>query len=208
MDKVEQLKELLKELTPEEVEQFKAFLNSEDEEPSEEVVQNDETETEPTKEDGNNTEEFDDASEEGESEEEVAQADEIPSESVESLKKEETQQEETEEDKSFEESLKEQPVEEQAPIAEEDDIPKMQKSVECSEGVTESQPITDENGENIPIDYEQIVEGLNARIAALEAENASLKNKVDGAFGYSAKPAMPVKTNRLYDECSDVHFHK
>ncbi len=205
MDKVDQLKELLKELTPEEVEQFKAFLDSEDKKPSEEAVQNDESNTEPTIEDGNKTEEFDDVSEKSESEKEVAQADEIPSESVDSLEEKETLQKETEDDKFSEE---EQSADEQSSISEEDDIPKMQKGVECSDGETESQQITDETGENIPVDYEQVVEGLNARIAALEAENASLKNKVDGAFGYSAKPTMPVKTNRLYDECSDVHFHK
>ena len=50
---------------------------------------------------------------------------------------------------------------------------------------------------------------FNEIIAALEAENASLRNKYEGAFGFSAKPTIPAKANSLYDDAiDDVHFHK
>ena len=90
----------------------------------------------------------------------------------------------------------------------EDDIPSMQKVVPTEVSEDNSDEVVSDEGDSIPVDYEQIVEGLNAKIAALEAENANLKSKVDGAFGYSAKTSIPAKINRLYDDCSDVHFHK
>lgn len=211
MDKVEQLKELLKELTPEEVEQFKAFLNADVEEPPrEEVSATDEVATETTTDGGDKAEEVKDAPPEEEKVEEVAKDDEVPSEPAESPKEEESPQEEPQAE-PVEEVPQEQLAEpqEEPSTPPEDDIPKMQRGVEYSDDdVTETQTITSEDGKDIPIDYEQIVSGLNAKVAALEAENATLRSKVEGAFGYSAKPSMPVKTNRLYDDCSDVHFHK
>ena len=103
---------------------------------------------------------------------------------------------------------------------EDDDIPMMKKgmdtSMEDEDVVPQSDNITADDGTEIPVDYQQIIEGLNAKNAALEAENTSLKaenaglkNKYEGAFGFSAKPSMPAKVNSLYDDAiDDVHFHK
>ncbi len=71
------------------------------------------------------------------------------------------------------------------------------------------EPLTDVQGEEMPIDYRQIVDGLNAKIMALETENASLKAKTEGAFGLTSKAGQPVAIHRLYDnDTSDIHFKK
>ena len=90
-------------------------------------------------------------------------------------------------------------------IRDDDNIPNFQKGVE-----EEPEALTDdETGEELPVDFKQIVDAQNAKIIALEAENKQLKAKVAGAFGYSSKPVMPAKTNRLYDENLDnIHFKK
>lgn len=211
MDKLEQLKEQLKALSPEEVEQLKAFLNAdsgeetkiEDEQVSNEVK--DETSAEESK----PVETTEDAPA-------VESKEEIPADATQTEEKSEEIETPTEEEKSepvVEETPTDEPkVEEQVPQTptEDDDIPKMQKGIQASEdGESEDAPkITAETGEELPIDYEQIIEAQNAKIAALQAENSSLKNKVEGAFGYSSKPAIPTKVNRLYDDATDVHFHK
>lgn len=77
------------------------------------------------------------------------------------------------------------------------------------------QPIVDTDGNEMPIDYESIIDGLNAKLLAAEAENKRLKsentrlaNMSEGAFGFSAKPQGQVKVNRLYDDCADIKFRK
>lgn len=216
MDKLEQLKALLKELSPEEVEEVKGILDStpvdetsnedtsKDEEVKEELPKNEETtkESEDTQAVGSN-----------ESEEETTLTEEVPTE--ETTKEDEVaEEEETEAAPTDEEvSTEEQPVEEETPTesVEEEYIPKMEKGSTPSQDddvVENRNTLTAETGEEIPVDYEQIIEGLNAKNAALESELAYFKSKTEGAFGYSAKASMPVKTNRLYDDCSDIHFHK
>jgi len=68
-------------------------------------------------------------------------------------------------------------------------------------------PVQDTD-DDMPVDYQQIVDGLNAKILALEAENASLKAKTEGAFGLTPRPGEPVKVRSLYDDTSDIHFKK
>ena len=68
--------------------------------------------------------------------------------------------------------------------------------------------VADTDGNAMPVDYEAIIEGLNAKNLALEAENKRLKAMTEGAFGFSAKPQAPVKVNRLYDDCADIKFRK
>lgn len=68
-------------------------------------------------------------------------------------------------------------------------------------------PVQDTD-DDMPVDYQQIVDGLNAKILALEAENASLKAKTEGAFGLTSRPGEPVKVRSLYDDTSDIHFKK
>ena len=81
----------------------------------------------------------------------------------------------------------------------------MQKGVQAEDEETEDKSTSDEIDNT---DYQKIIESLNAKITALEEENSKLKNKVEGAFGYSAKTSEPAKVNRLYDDAIDVHFHK
>lgn len=61
-----------------------------------------------------------------------------------------------------------------------------------------------EDGEKLPVDYSEIIEGLNAKNLALEAENKKLRAKVEGAFGLAGKPSGVAKVNPLYDDTSDI----
>ena len=73
----------------------------------------------------------------------------------------------------------------------------------------QSAPLQDEEGEELPVDYQQIIEALIAKNMALEAENTKLKAKTEGAFGLSSKPGEFAKVNPLYDnDISDIHFKK
>lgn len=204
MDKLAELKEKLKELSPEELEEFKTFVVT-DEPKTEETEPVTETKEEDKEEQITDEKAEDNAKEETAPSEETQEAEEKPAEAAETTATEEVP---TEEGKGENEGT-EEAVAEPQPETEDDDIPIMTKGAPAGEeDAVDEGSITAETGETLPIDYEQIVEGLNAKIAALEAENASLKNKVNGAFGYSAKPATPAKVNRLYDECEDVHFHR
>lgn len=64
--------------------------------------------------------------------------------------------------------------------------------------------LEDEQGEEMPVDYQQIIDGLNAKNMALEAENRQLKAKVEGAFGLTGKPSGFAKANPLYDDATDI----
>lgn len=204
MDK-SKLKEFIKDLSQEEVEELKVLLNDNEEEPIENGTP-DVDEASDFKEKDSLTE-----AEDGIKEEESTPTEETSNEKDSEIGEEETAEEPVEEEKPAEE----EPVEEQEEVEnfseDDDDIPMMQKGIVEKvedEEPTEPQNITAEDGEELPIDYEQIIDGLNAKLAAVEAENKLLKNKYEGAFGYSAKPTTPAKVNRLYDECEDVHFHR
>jgi hypothetical protein len=73
-------------------------------------------------------------------------------------------------------------------------------------------PMQSDDGKPIPTDFDSIVSGQQARIAALESENAILRqkaDKVDAAFGYAARPAEPVRVdNGLYDPAFNVKMHR
>lgn len=66
----------------------------------------------------------------------------------------------------------------------------------------------EEKEQEMPADYEAIIDGLNAKILALQTENNKLKAKTEGAFGYSSKIMDGAKPNRLFDDCSDIKIHK
>lgn len=210
MNKLAELKEKLKELSPEELEQFKAFLTTDEESAEETKEHTTETKEEEKTEESTTSEEKaeDNVKEETNAPiEEVTKTEEKPAKAGEITPAEEVP---TTEENGETEGIKETTEPEQT-AEEDDDIPQMTKGEPVGVGeadTVDNSSVTAETGETLPIDYEQIVEGLNAKIAALEAENASLKNKVNGAFGYSAKPSAPAKVNRLYDECEDVHFHR
>jgi len=212
MDKLEQLKEQLKALSPEEIGQLKAFLNADS---GEETKTEDGTVSNIVKDETPKSEETKPV-ETNKDAPVVESKEEIPVNPTPTEDKAGEVATPTEEEKSepvVEETPIEEPkVEEQvSPTPTKDEgIPKMQKGIQESEDEeVESAPkITAETGEELPIDYEQIIEAQNAKIAALQAENSSLKNKVEGAFGYSSKPAISTKVNRLYDDATDVHFHK
>jgi hypothetical protein len=68
----------------------------------------------------------------------------------------------------------------------------------------ESTALTDEQGEDMPIDYRQIIDGLTAKNAALEAEISRLKTKVEGAFGLTGKPGAFTPVNPLYGNTDDI----
>lgn len=211
MEKLEQLKAMLKELSPEEVEELKAFLNSD-------------TEDTPT-EDTSTTDEIkdDNAESEPSAEEENAPAEvsnKTPADEASTPGDEPTPDVKEGEDTSTPE---EQPSEENASTDEnvptddsdEEDIP-MQKAGNQSDDDVVDNSITAEDGETLPVDYDQVIDGLQAKITALEAEkksleaeNTALKSKVDGVFGYSAKASAPTRVNGLYDDAIDeIHFHK
>lgn len=66
-------------------------------------------------------------------------------------------------------------------------------------------PIINENGQELPMDFKEIIDGLNAKNLALEAEIKQLKAKLEGAFGLSSKPADFARTNPLFDDdLSDI----
>lgn len=214
MDKLAELKEKLKELSPEELEAFKTFITAnETKAESEETAETEAPDTavvtkEEEKVEEQITEEKAEENTEAETapSEETPEAEEKPAEAAETTATEEVP---TEEEKGENEGTEEAVTEPEPETQEDDDIPVMTKGAPAGEVDTVDEgSITAETGETLPIDYEQIIEGLNAKVAALEAENASLKNKVNGAFGYSAKPTTPAKVNRLYDDCADVHFHR
>jgi hypothetical protein len=73
-------------------------------------------------------------------------------------------------------------------------------------------PVQADNGQPIPTDFESIIDGLNAKVAALESEKAILQakaEKVDAAFGYMARPPETVKMdNGLYDPTFNVKMHR
>jgi len=207
MDKLAELKEKLKELSPTELEELKSYLKTDEgtEETEATKAETEASKAEEEKPEGSEkvADETAEATPEAEASQETAE--EKPAEAAEETKAEEVPTETKTSENEANVSAVQAPVE----TSQKDDIPIMQKGVVTSEDDTVDEgAVTAETGEKLPIDYEQIVEGLNAKIAALEAENASLKNKVEGAFGYSAKPTTPAKVNRLYDECEDVHFHK
>ena len=220
MDKLKELKELMKDLSPGEVEELKAFLsNSAEDTPTEEeampVAEEPAQET-PSEEVADAPVEDAPAEETSEEETEEPSEESAPEESTpaeEPSEETETGEEETAEEPVEETPAEEEKVEEQEEVAtlpEEDDIPAMQRGIaESMEEPTEPAPnITAEDGEEIPVDYQQIIDGLNAKLAATEAENKMLKAKYEGAFGYSAKASVPTKVNRLFDDCSDIHIHK
>lgn len=225
MDKLEELKKQLKALSQEEAEAIKEFLNSEVAEQTEATEEATvEVDTEPASEASEANTEAEPAVEESAAiETEEAPAEEAMAETVEEVA--EAAQTEEELGEAQTEAAEEQPITEEAEpsteaVAEEeqtpseepqqDDIPSMQKGEAAVDEEAEAIPnsLVAETGEELPVDYEQIIEAQNAKIAALQAENASLKTKVEGAFGYSAKPANSVKVNRLYDDAVDVHFRK
>lgn len=195
-----ELMEMIKKLSPEELEELKGCLiagGKVDEQKDGNVEASEETASEEQTIDKVKEESLPNEEGESASEEETAKEEEIPTEEVkpdEENASDEGEETETESEES----------------TDDDDIPEMIHGtpIEEVDTVDDDASIVAETGEKLPIDYEQVVEGLNAKIAALEAENTNLKNKVNGAFGYSAKPAVPAKVNRLYDECEDVHFSK
>lgn len=198
MEKLEELKKQLKILNQEELEQIKEFLNAEngDAGEQEEIVKTDEKSSEEINNDS--TDEIDDSSlqdnstEINETEEESLQEE---SESNNDEQKTQTDSNEGKIDPVSTSSMKDA------------DIPIMQKIMPSQdEGIESDQAqVTDDCSPN---ELEQIVEAQKAKISALETELASLKSKFDGAFGYSSKPPISGKVNSLYDECSDIHFHK
>ena len=93
------------------------------------------------------------------------------------------------------EAIAETASKEEAPEETADDIPEMR-----------NEPAVEES--EMPADYEAIIDGLNAKILALQAENQKLKAKTEGAFGYSSKIGGAVKHNCLYDDCDGLKMHK
>ena len=83
-----------------------------------------------------------------------------------------------------------------------------EETEEVAEDIPEmrNEPAVEES--EMPADYEAIIDGLNAKILALQAENQKLKAKTEGAFGYSSKIGGAVKHNCLYDDCDGLKMHK
>ena len=222
---LEELKEALRKLSADDLADVKKFLGGEETETESAPVE------EPKPEENKDTE----ASEKSTEEQEPATAEtapdaETPSEDVETETPSEAESQVTDEKSAestdevpaekSEEAANEKPAEEpnketatpeqpaEAP-AELEPIPEMAK-VPTAEKEQEAPTasIVDDKGETLPVDYEQVIDGLKAKNAALEAENTRLRAKVEGAFGFTAKASAPAKVNRLYDDCSDIQIHK
>lgn len=236
MDKLEQVKSMLKELSPEEMEELKSLMvedKTEDtpkeeteqisaplEESVEQTSEEASEEVAPTEETSESTEECSETTQ-GETTEELPTEEEKSGEPAD--KPDETVPPE-EEPVMEKVNLDEGPASEETETAEtetsesteetsniEDDSLIMKKGIEPSpeENVATSDNLTADDGSEIPIDNQSIIDGLNAKIAALEAENSSLKSRYEGPFGFSAKPTAPGKVNPLYDDAIDnVRFHK
>lgn len=135
-------------------------------------------------------------------------------------------EQESESDETPTEEEKEKDNEETLNQDEVSDSSEKETSDEESQGNHESAEPNETDTEDIPImekgnlvrgeeeeeisapDYEEIIKGLNAKVEEQAEELRRLRDKVEGAFGYSAKSPIPAKTNRLYDNCEDIHFHK
>lgn len=227
MEKLEKLKAMLKELSPEEVEELKAFLNTDTEESKTE----DASTANEVKDDNSVSEdksEIEDAPAEQSSETpadetltsvdqpapDVKEGEDTSDVSV-STESEEKTEELTPEEQPSEENAS---TDESAPTddSDEEDIPMQKVGGKQSDDDVVDNSITAEDGETLPVDYDQVIDGLQAKITALEAEkksleaeNSALKSKVDGVFGYSAKASAPTRVNGLYDDAIDeIHFHK
>ena len=94
-----------------------------------------------------------------------------------------------------------------------DPIPSMTQGKQTSDEPTDdmtTSTLSNEDSDPPPVDYQEIIDGLNAKNMALEAEIKQLKAKVEGAFGLAGKPAGFGKVNPLYDDdLSDIpHMRK
>lgn len=125
-----------------------------------------------------------------------------------------------EESDDVEEDLSNIALEKLPELNDDEDVMEMEESELDEEDEIEDEPIEDEpieapdsildeEGEEMPVDYQGIIDGLNAKILALLSENRRLKAKCEGAFGTMAKPRADVKRNALYDDdVSDVKMMK
>ncbi len=191
--KLLQFIKLLRGLSDADIEKMQAMLNDNSNAETEEDVKADSVEVEEEKQEDNPTE--------------VVDSEESTETAEEEQKKVEEEQSANEVVEPQEEEIENTYAEQDEQLqAEEEEIPPMQKGVqeEREEVVVPAEEGIQDNQE----EYKQIIDAQNAKISALEAENATLKNKVEGAFGYSSKVSIPVKTNKLYDDCSDVHIHR
>lgn len=213
---LEEIKAKLKDLSPEEMEELKALLLSDTSKEEEPKGNDEDSNKEPeTKPDGDvpteeNTDKDVPAVTPEETGDESIPAEETTPNDADSGNGEDLPPKDEDTSKDEESNADEEQGQGTPPI-EDDDIPKMEKVTEPTtdeDALPSSEQITADDGEKLPVDYAQIIDGLNAKVTALESENASLKAKVDGAFGYSAKPTVPVKNNRLYDDCSDIMMHR
>jgi len=210
MEKTNNLKARLNGLFKE-MEEIKALLEAEEVEEAKEEV-SEVLENEPVKSDEQaiaEKEPLEEVDEETGEESEVVEepkpvADEQQEEEQEPVNEEEAIEDNTEEEPAVD------PAEEPEPVVEAEatepavnDVPAMSKQENSNASIAD-----DETGEELPVDFEQIIEAQQAKITALQAENAKLKTRVEGAFGYSAKPAGSVKVNKLYDDALDLSFHK
>ncbi len=120
-------------------------------------------------------------------------------------------EEKTEADeKSSEESETVFTKDEEVPLEDDETVDEEQPDTfEQSDAQEPSEQIKDEQGETVPVDFQQIIDGLNAKILALETENSALKAKTEGAFGLTSRTGELVKNNPLYDDdTSEIHFKK
>lgn len=195
--KIEKILKAIKGLSDEEKQQVADALFGKEEQPVEAVEEVETVETEEAP-----TEEVEETP--AEAIEEPAGEPEMQTEAEpEAIETEEAEPEAIEEAEVTEEAE----TEAEAPIETPEPIPEMSNSepIEEAEEVQEQeQPLQDEEGGEMPIDYSQIIDGLNAKIMALEAENKQLKAKVEGAFGLTGKPAGFTAVNRLYGDTSDI----
>ena len=139
-------------------------------------------------------------------------SEEAPAESTEAKPEEAAGEKPTEETAEQPQPTKETEQAAEAPAEQKeelDPIPVMQKlpAVETEQEAPTANVVADD-GEELPVDYAQIIDGLKAKNMALEAENTRLKAKFEGAFGFSAKASAPAKVNRLYDDCDGIQMHK
>ena len=210
--KITKLIKLLRKLPDAKIEELISKLGEEESvvEPEVEEVaeETEEVETDAEEAEGEEVEEEGEVTEteEGEEggEEEVAE-DTEESEEVEATESEVENTEEVD-DGSEEEVVMQKGVPEQD---EEEEIEEVDEGVDQMVDGEVDETVTDAEGEKMPIDYQDIIDGLNAKILAQDNEIKRLRAKCEGAFGVMAKSRANVKRNALYDDdVSDVKMMK
>ena len=100
------------------------------------------------------------------------------------------------------------PAEENMDEAKEEEIAQSSENINQTNEQNSEEDFKAEDNKLKDDEYREIISSLNAKIDAQQEELRALKEKIEGAFGYSMKPSEGVKVNKLYDDCDGLVFHR